>query len=859
MAFPSAQTNSTTPIATTRVVVRLRGTVQGVGFRPFVHRLAIRLGARGEVRNVGDGVLVELEGEPGVIEQFLAALSREAPRAARIESMEVHAEQPQGVKGFRIAGSRTHDEAMPGNGKVLAFARVAAVPPDLATCSDCWREFHNPADRRYRYPFLNCTQCGPRFTIVIGVPYDRALTTMRRFTMCVACQREYDDPTHRRFHAEPNACADCGPQVAWSVVRRADTDMREPALPVVHATDARNENALRAALTVLRAGGIVAAKGIGGYHLLCDARNADAVARLRLRKDRPHKPLAVLVDTLSTLRTFADVRASAVVSLESPAHPIVLVPTSKGAAQPLAHNVAPGLDSVGVMLPAFPLHALLAADGPLVCTSGNLSDEPIAWRDVDALRRLAVLADGFLTHNREIVLPCDDSVVSIGDDGHEQPVRRSRGYAPYPIPVAASLPASIRASASVLAVGAELKSTAAWLAADQVTLSSHIGDVGSPETLEALTLATGQLEAMHHGRADVIACDLHPEYHSSRWAAERARQSGATLVRVQHHHAHLAALMAEHGLPGSTPILACTFDGTGWGTDGTVWGGEMLLGDCTGFTRVASLTPFPLAGGDAAVRQPLRGALGLLHRHGHDVSDNAIAPMLHHTELTSEARRLMIQQLERGIACVETSSMGRFLDACAVLCGGPAKVSYEGQAAILLEVLARQYPGTRMRAGYNIDVHEGPASSVNRDGVHAPRWLMNPAPMLQALLWDMQAEVSASRSLNRTQDAWADAIAPIAWHVHDAVARVVVDIALRVRRDHGTNHIGLTGGVFQNQLLSTLTARALETDGFEVLQHRRVPCNDGGLALGQALIAAHATQKMSPTSSTSRLTHHLAR
>ncbi|HEY0931001.1 MAG TPA: carbamoyltransferase HypF [Gemmatimonas sp.] len=821
-----------------RVVVRLRGTVQGVGFRPYVHRLATRFGLDGLVRNVGDGVVVELEGDRDAVEQFLAALVPGAPRAARIEDVQLEHAAPHGLHGFHIEESRDwHPEGR----------AVAPIPPDLATCDDCWREFNDPDDRRYRYPFLNCTQCGPRYTIVTGVPYDRIRTTMQRFAMCGACQAEYDDPAHRRFHAEPNACPLCGPQLAW---RTAHSDASDTG-----------EHALQAALQVLADGGVIAAKGIGGYHLLCDARNADAVARLRERKQRPHKPFAVLMDSLATLGGFAVVTPAAARMLESPAHPIVLVsPRDAAAAKAPAKNVAPGLDQLGVMLPAFPLHALLAAHGPLVCTSGNLTSEPMAWRDDDAMQRLSSLVDGFLLHDREIVVPCDDSVVQIGDGGEEQPIRRSRGYAPYPMDVSRSMPETLGrcASVSALAVGAELKSTAAWLSDGQVTLSSHIGDVGSPETFDALQLATRQLAAMHGRASEVVACDLHPDYHSSRWAAVYARETGAALVRVQHHHAHLASLLTEHQLPGNAPILTCTFDGTGWGTDGTVWGGEMLFGDCTGFDRVASLVPFPLAGGDAAIRQPLRCALGLLHRNGYALKalHDTAAHFTAWTVLGSDAQRLMTSQLQRNVGCVETSSMGRLLDALAVLCGGPSLVTYEGQAAMLFEVIARRYRGTHMRPGYVIDVVE--CARVAGSGItHPPRWRLDPAPLLRAVLRDMRVVTAGQASLDWAQADIADAIAPVAWHVHDAVAQVVATVAHRFAGEQPIRQVGLTGGVFQNQLLTTLTTAALDAHGLGVLTHRLVPCNDGGLALGQALIAAHSATRTVNHPHSSRSTSHL--
>lgn len=811
---PDAEPRTSAP---GRRVVHLQGTVQGVGFRPYVHRLATRLGLGGAVWNADDTVVIEVEGDENRLERFVTALPIEAPPAARIEAMEVHAESPRGVCGFRIvtsvASTTTPSET-----------RIAPIAPDLATCEDCWREFHDPADRRYRYPFLNCTQCGPRFTIVTGVPYDRERTTMRRFVMCDACRREYEDPGHRRFHAEPNACPECGPQLAWHV----------PAVNGHSAAGAsmRGEQALREALAVLRGGGVIAAKGIGGYHLLCDALNADAVAKLRLRKRRPHKPLAVLVDSLTTLRAYADVSARTAALLQTPAHPIVLVPLDMdGSWQRFAEEVAPGLDQVGVMLPAFPLHALLAADGPLVCTSGNLSDEPMAWSDGDAVRRLAPLVDGFLMHDREIVVSCDDSVVQLARDGSERPVRRSRGYAPYPIDVGRTT----RAAVEVIAVGAELKSTAALFSGGRITLSSHVGDVGSPETIEALAMAVQRLEAMHGGTVRVMACDMHPGYLSAHWAVGQARARSLPLVRVQHHHAHLASLLGEHGLPGDEPILAFTFDGTGYGPDGTVWGGEALLGDCTGYQRMAALASFPLAGGDAAVKQPVRSALGLLHGLGFDVTDDSQLPCGVREHVTPASRVIMQRQFTRGIATVESSSMGRLLDACAVLCGGPTTISYEGQAAVWLEVLGRRHRHRKPR--YHCVVC--PADDTVADRSHAPRWIIDPAPMIRALLDDVRQLEAMPEDASRESSDRAEFLSAIAWSIHAAIAGAIVTVARLVNDRMDMRRVGLTGGVFQNRLLSDLTRDTLARNGFETLEHRQVPCNDGGLVLGQALVAAH--------------------
>jgi hydrogenase maturation protein HypF len=783
---------------------RARGIVQGVGFRPFVHRLAHRHGLAGFVYNDDDGVLLELEGVVDAVDACLAALAAEAPAASVIDSVTVADVPVRGDTAFRILESPARSGG------------TVPISPDLATCRDCWREFADPTDRRYRYPFLNCTQCGPRFTIVLDVPYDRTRTTMRQFRMCVDCQREYDDPTSRRFHAEPNACPLCGPSIAWYAPGR-EADL------------ARREEALTAALGVIRAGGVIAVKGVGGYHLVCDATNPVAVDLLRARKHRPDKPLAILVADVATLRRFASVSPGAEASLSSAAHPIVLVP-HRGET-PIAANVAPGVDTIGAMLPSLPLHAMIAAGGPVVCTSGNLSDEPIAWRDEDARARLAVLVDGVLAHDRPIEVPCDDSVVQIGSDDRERPVRRSRGYAPFPLAV----PVGAWRSDAVLAVGAELKATIGVLQGRRCFLSSHIGDVASPETLAAMSHAVAHMERLHAARPDRIACDLHPGYLSAAWAQREATARVLPLVRVQHHHAHLASLMAEHGLGAEESLFAFTFDGTGYGPDHTIWGGEALLGGYQRFTRVASITPFLLAGGDAAVKQTWRAALGLLHALRIPL-DEAV----HLDQALDEAqKRTVAVQLARGLGCATTTSMGRLLDACAALAGGRRVVTYEGQGAIEFEAaaqgaLAREAVVSRRStpAATGMDIDAGRyrmrVGVIPDGGTEAPRIIMDPAPLVRALLEDMRV---AGRP-------GAPARGQIALAVHRGIAAAMVEVARHVRAAHGTTRVGLTGGVFQNRLLSDLARHALVTDGFTVLEHHVVPSNDGGLALGQALIAA---------------------
>ncbi len=769
-----------------RRAIRLHGVVQGVGFRPYVHALARQYGLVGLVRNDDDGVHVEVQGDPARVDAFLAELPRRAPAQARIDGLSVLDRPVQQEAAFVIAPSAV------GGGGLLP------VSADLATCAECWREFRDPADRRHRYPFLNCTHCGPRYTIVRDVPYDRGRTTMAGFAMCARCRAEYDDPASRRFHAQPNACPDCGPRLAW----RATEGARE-GTPIAAHDGPTGEAALAAALAVLRRGGIIAAKGVGGYHLLCDATNPAAVARLRERKRRPHKPFAVLAADLGTVRRFAVVSDAAAERMASAAAPIVLLPLREAPDLALAEAVAPGLDVVGVMLPYTPLHALLAADGPVVCTSGNLADEPIAHDDADALRRLGTLVDGVLAHDRPIHVPCDDSVLALDGEDRDLPVRRSRGYAPDPVRLPFPVP-------PVFAVGGELKATVALTRGPYAFLSGHLGDVGSPETLSALTQAGEHLARLFRVRPARVACDRHPDYLSSRWARAHAATLGVPLVAVQHHHAHLAALMAEHGLDGASRLLAFTWDGTGYGTDGTIWGGELLLGGYGAARRVGTITPMPLPGGDAAVRHPARMALAALWAAGLPWDDRLPAV----AAVPDAERRVLRTQLERRIGCATTTSMGRLLDACAALAGGRGVATYEGQAAIEFEVAARRArdaaaPGLALAC----PVREGDGGLLRLD--------------TRALLAGV-AEAAAD----------GVPLAPLALAVHHALADATVAMAVAAADRHGAHPIGLTGGVFQNRLLLGTARRALEGAGFRVLTHRLVPPNDGGLALGQAMVAA---------------------
>lgn len=765
----------TSPMAIVRRRLRVRGVVQGVGFRPFVHGLAARLGIGGHVGNDGAGVFIEIEGDEARLDAFLADLQHQAPPLANVESIDAETIEARGETRFSILAS----EVTPG--------AVTPVAPDVAPCVDCLRELADPADRRYRYPFINCTNCGPRYTIVRDVPYDRPLTTMAAFDMCQDCRREYDDPSHRRFHAQPNACPTCGPRLAWQATGE-------------DAPSAVEEAALERALDLLARGGVVAVKGVGGFHLACDATNENAVALLRSRKHRAEKPLALLAADLDVVRRFACVSDEEAALLSSPARPIVLLGRVDSPALGIADSVAPGQNTLGVMLPPSPLHHLLAAFGVLVLTSGNLSEEPIARDNDEALLRLSAIADGFLQHDRPIHVVCDDSVVRM-HAGRELPLRRSRGYAPFPVRLPRALP-------SVLAVGAELKATACLTRDHYAFLTPHIGDLANLETLEAMQRACDHLERLFRVAPTRIACDLHPGYRSSQWARQLAASRGLPVIQVQHHHAHLVALGAEHGLAPDEELLAFAFDGTGYGTDGTIWGGEVLLGDAYGFERVAHLTTAPLPGGDAAVRHPARVALAQLWAAGHPWDHTASA-----TALTAEARRILHTQLERGLNVATTSSIGRFLDAAASLAGGRHTVSYEGQAAIEFEAVALR--ASREVTPYEFAIVAGGAAPVQFDGT----------PVLRAIAADA---------------ARGRAIGDIARAVHEGLAETIVTVAEMVRDTRGSTRVGLTGGVFQNVLLLSLASARLREAGFAVYTHHKVPPNDGGLALGQAIVAAVA-------------------
>jgi hydrogenase maturation protein HypF len=763
-----------------------------------VYNLATRLGLKGWVKNTSAGVDIEAEGDETALQEFLRLLRDSAPPLARIDSLTFAWRGPNGhFSTFEIL----HSEAQPE-----AFQPIS---PDVSICADCLRELFDPADRRYRYPFINCTNCGPRFTIIRDIPYDRPNTTMAAFSLCPDCQREYTDPTDRRFHAQPVACPACGPTV-WLERNHADSWERF----------AENDEAILATRELLRQGKIVAIKGLGGFHLACDATNPQAVAELRRRKLRVDKPFALMMPDLATIERHCFLNPAEREVLTSAARPIVLLQRRPEAK--IASEVAPGVETLGVMLPYTPLHYLLFADPhrqpltfdlpPLVMTSGNLSEEPIASDNAEARRRLSALADAFLFHNREIYIRCDDSVVRVVSRNRGQakqetvapqagqrptaqlyPLRRARGYAPFPLKLPWPAP-------PLLATGAELKNTFCLIHETYAFLSHHIGDMENYETLHSFAQGVEHFERLFRVKPMALACDLHPDYLATRYALARAEQENLPLLRVQHHHAHIAACMAEHGLDGSRPVIGLAFDGTGYGEDGAIWGGEILLADYRSFQRLAHLEYFPLPGGDAAIRKPARTALALLWALGLDWEE-ALPPV---TEFCAQARSLLRAQLEKRLNTPLTSSLGRLFDAAAALAGVRQRVNYEAQAAIELEAW--------------VDPAEGGAYPFGLDQAE-----IRVRSAFSALIGDVLAGVPLPK---------------IAARFHNGLAEVFRVAVKHFAAETGVGEVVLSGGVWQNITLLQRTLALLQEEGFVVYLHQKVPTNDGGLALGQAAIAA---------------------
>ena len=762
---PGAAAQATEQRVAARIAVR--GAVQGTGFRPFVFRLAGSLRLAGTVRNTPFGVLIVAEGEPEAVTEFVRRLPMEAPPAAVLRGVDAEAIAPEGAERFEIEASD------------LAGELVVAMLPDLATCPECRQELFDRDDRRFNYPFLNCTACGPRLSIIEGLPYDRPLTAMRQFRMCPDCAAEYGDARDRRFHAQPVACPRCGPRLWFEGHDRS-------AGP--YAT-----YPLEAAVAVVRSGRILAVKGVGGYQLLVDARADAAVARLRARKGREAKPLAVMFPSLDALRRVARVGDEEARLLVSASAPILLLPLVDRSA--ISAETAPGLHSVGAMLPYSPLHHLLLSrlDCPVVCTSGNFSEEPMAIAADDARERLGQVADAFLHHDRPIVRHVDDSVARVVD-GSLLVLRRARGFAPLPVELRAHLP-------TVRALGGHLKNTVAWSHGNQIIASQHIGDLDHPLSLEALQRTVADYERLYGLHPVAAACDLHPDYATTRLADA----SGLEVIRVQHHHAHVAAVMAEHDLDGE--VLGVAWDGTGLGTDGTIWGGEFLRASVVGFRRVARLLPFWLPGGEAAARQPWRSALGALHEvYGEALWDLDVPPVEH-----ARSRRPLLEALFRPGGCsVRTSSAGRLYDAVASLLGLRQEASYEAQTAMQLEQMAE--PGAP--AGYPFRLLELPEPD---GGVLLD---VDWRPAVAGVLSDLRRGTSPSS---------------VAGRFHLTLAQMIGAVA----EWFGLDRVVLSGGCFQNAVLTTLAVRDLRARRFQVITASRIPPNDGGLSVGQALVAAH--------------------
>jgi hydrogenase maturation protein HypF len=751
-----------------RLKMEIRGAVQGVGFRPFVYRLATGLGLSGWVLNDIRGVFLEVEGDPEQLSAFRERVLSETPPRARIQGLTESWLDPIGYEGFQIRTSEAKG------------IKTVLILPDIATCQDCLTEILDPENRRYRYPFANCTNCGPRFTIVRDLPYDRPNTTMRGFALCRECRAEYESPLDRRFHAQPTACPACGPQLAaWTGAGKVL---------------GRGDEALAVAADVLRRGDVLACKGLGGFHLMCDARNEETVAHLRQRKGREEKPFAMMVRDLAAAASLCEVSPNGAELLTSAEAPIVLLPRRPDAA--VAPGVAPGRPELGIMVPATPLHHLLLreVDFPLVATSGNRSEEPICIDEREALERLGSMADLFLVHDRPIERHMDDSVARVVA-GAPRILRRARGFAPLPVTVAEELPV-------VLAVGAHMKTAVALSVGRQVFLSQHIGDLETPEAMGAFTRVIADFTRLYDVSPVLVAHDLHPGYPSTRWAEEWAVTHGIPSFAVQHHHAHLVSCLAENETPG--PALGVTWDGTGYGTDGTVWGGEFLRGDAGGFTRFAHLRPFRLPGGEAAVREPRRAALAVLFEvlGGDAFSREDLPPV---RAFSPNERTLLAQMLENGLNAPVTTSAGRLFDAVAALLGLSQRTRYEGQAAMALEAAA----DPREDAAW-------PLPLVPREGAAA---LLDWEPLVRALLEDLKRGVNAGRLAARFHNSLVDGIA-------------------RTAEAAGEMRVALTGGCFQNRFLLERAAERLSALGFTVLLHREVPPNDGGISLGQVLAGA---------------------
>jgi len=757
------------------VRVEVCGVVQGVGFRPFVYQLATKYNLNGWVCNTSEDVKIEVEGEAEAVEQFLLALREQAPPRANIEDITTTHHPPANYEKFEIRHS------------IAEEGKYQLISPDIATCHDCLRETLSPDDRRYRYPFTNCTNCGPRFTIIEDIPYDRPRTTMRRFQMCPQCQREYDDPLNRRFHAQPNACPRCGPTLE---------------LLDANATLLTSNDVITTTSQLLQEGKIVAIKGLGGFLLACDATNEAAINLLRQRKMRPFKPLAIMVSSIEEAKKHCYVNNEEEELLTSSYSPIVLMKWK--ADSPVSPAVAPNLKYLGVMLPYTPLHHILLRETglPLVMTSGNLSEEPIAKDNDEAIRRLSGVVDYFLIHNRDIYARYDDSVTMV-ERGVTQLLRRARGYAPYPIHLNFT-------SQQILGCGAELKNTFCLTRDEHAFLSQHIGDMENLETMEHFANTIDLYKRLFRIEPKIIAHDLHPEYLATKYAQELASESAdIRLVPVQHHHAHIVSGMVDNGL--EAPVIGVAFDGTGYGSDGHIWGGEFLVAEYKGFTRMGHLEYLPLPGGALAIKKPFRTAIGyILSLLGETAVKQDLSFLKHVDRVEID---IIQKQIEQKINSPLTSSCGRLFDAVSALIGVRGEVEYEAQAAIELEMLT--YDGMDETAYY-------PFSITEEDDLS----LVRLQDLFAAIIHDLQDGATQAR---------------IAAKFHNTIARMIRELCQVISDKTGITQVVLSGGVFQNRLLLRKAVSLLEASGFDVFTHRQVPTNDGGISLGQVVIASFAS------------------
>ncbi|MGD8921782.1 MAG: carbamoyltransferase HypF [Candidatus Zixiibacteriota bacterium] len=751
----------------------MTGIVQGVGFRPFVYRLARSYNLAGFVNNDSQGVTIEIEGDLDAVDSFRDSLAADKPVLAKIDDCQIERVPATGQTSFEIQSSKSEDMAS------------TLISPDVAVCDDCLGELFDPDDRRYRYPFINCTNCGPRYTIVQRVPYDRPYTSMKQFAMCLQCEAEYHDPANRRFHAQPNACPVCGPRL---VLRDTDNEIGTPDI-------------IKTSIELLSSGKVIAVRGLGGFHLAVDARNDDAVRELRRRKRREEKPFAMMARDMHTIETHCVVSKDERELLEHFTRPIVLL--HRHANSDIAGSVAFDNHYLGFMLPYTPLHHLLLAGDldTLVMTSGNVAEEPIAIANEEAQERLTGIADYFLLHDRDILQRCDDSIVRFAA-GQRRIIRRARGFVPRPVYL--PRPTTNR----ILAVGGELKNTIALSRKDTVFFSQHIGDLDNPAAFDSFTECINHLEQVLEVDPDVIACDLHPDYLSSKWAR---RQSGLPVLAVQHHHAHLASVMAENG--ADEPAIGIILDGTGYGTDGTIWGGEILIGDTGNYERYAYLEPVPMPGGTAAIRQPWRMALSYLKYAYGDFARERPLPLLR--EIKSESLDTILHMIDARLNSPMTSSCGRLFDGVAALLSVCNENRYEAQAATALEMVATPHFAEMTR---------------NLATKHAV--VSGPGPIpFDHLIRNVVEGVTGGDSSNK-----------LAVHFHVDLAELFIASARAARDDTGVNFVALSGGVYQNVLFFEYISRRLIEEDFIVMTHREVPSNDGGIALGQIVVADETMQ-----------------